>query len=117
MKNKKRILALTLAGTLLFSQGAAITYADTASTAKEEVVYANLAHDGSLSDVHVVNSFDGGSIITGFALALRQMGAFEKGIAVFTSPYGYSNSGSGSSIPGYAPLIFEIELVAKPEKK
>ena len=62
MKNKKRILALTLAGTLLFSQGAAITYADTASTAKEEVVYANLAHDGSLSDVHVVNSFDGGSI-------------------------------------------------------
>ena len=62
MKNKKRILALTLAGTLLFSQGAAITYADTASTAKEEVVYANLAHDGSLSDVHVVNSFAGGSI-------------------------------------------------------
>lgn len=62
MKNKKRILALTLAGTLLLSQGAAITYADTVPTPKEEVVYANLAHDGSLSDVHVVNSFDGGSI-------------------------------------------------------
>ncbi len=62
MKNKKRILALTLAGTLLFSQGAAMTYAETVPTPKEEVVYANLAHDGSLSDVHVVNSFDGGSI-------------------------------------------------------
>lgn len=55
------------------------------------------------------------STITGFALALRQMGAFEKGIAVFTSSYGYSYSGSGSSIPGYSPLIFEIEVVEKPE--
>jgi FKBP-type peptidyl-prolyl cis-trans isomerase len=44
------------------------------------------------------------------------MGAFEKGIAVFTSPYGYSNSGSGSSIPGYSPLVFELEVVAKPEE-
>lgn len=58
---------------------------------------------------------DGGSVITGFALALRQMGAFEKGVAVFTSDYGYSYSGSGSSIPGYSPLVFEIEVVAEPE--
>ena len=56
------------------------------------------------------------SIITGFALALRQMGAFEKGTAVFTSPYGYSYSGSGSSIPGYSPLVFELEVVAEPEE-
>lgn len=59
---------------------------------------------------------EGSSIITGFALALRQMGAFEKGVAVFTSPYGYSYSGSGSSIPGYSPLVFELEVVAKPEE-
>lgn len=59
---------------------------------------------------------EGNSIITGFALALRQMGAFEKGVAVFTSPYGYSYSGSGSSIPGYSPLVFEIEVVAEPEE-
>lgn len=56
------------------------------------------------------------STITGFALALRQMGAFEKGIAVFTSSYGYGYSGSGSTIPGYAPLVFEIEIVEKPEE-
>lgn len=56
-------------------------------------------------------------MIPGFAMTLWQMRAMEKGVGVFYSNYGYGNSGSGSSIPGYAPLIFEIELVAKPEKK
>lgn len=55
------------------------------------------------------------SIISGFALTLWQMRSMEKGIGVFVSDYGYQSSGSGSSIPGFAPLIFEIELVAKPE--
>ena len=57
------------------------------------------------------------SVITGFSLTLWQMRAFEKGIGVFTSNYGYSYSGSGESIPGYAPLVFEIEIVAKPEEE
>ncbi len=55
------------------------------------------------------------SIIEGFALTLWQMQPMEKGIGVFYSPLGYSYSGSGKSIPGYSPLIFEIEIVAKPE--
>ncbi len=55
------------------------------------------------------------SVITGFALTLSKMHPMEKGIGVFYSGYGYSYSGSGSGIPGYAPLIFEIEIVAKPE--
>ena len=55
------------------------------------------------------------SVISGFALTLWQMRAMEKGIGVFYSPMGYSYSGSGSSIPPYAPLIFEIEIVAEPE--
>ncbi len=54
-------------------------------------------------------------IIQGFALTLWQMRPMEKGIGIFYSPLGYSYSGSGRSIPGYAPLIFEIEIVAKPE--
>ena len=56
------------------------------------------------------------TVIGGFALTLWQMRAREKGVGVFYSNYGYNYSGSGSGIPGYAPLIFEIELVAKPEE-
>ena len=56
------------------------------------------------------------SVVGGFSLTLWQMRAMEKGVGVFYSNYGYNHSGSGSTIPGYAPLIFEIELVAKPEE-
>ena len=58
---------------------------------------------------------DGSGVIDGFALTIWQMRAFEKGVGIFYSDLGYSYSGSGKSIPGYAPLIFEIELVEKPE--
>ena len=55
------------------------------------------------------------STISGFALTLWEMRAFEKGIGIFYSPLGYGYNGSGASIPSYSPLIFEIEIVAKPE--
>jgi FKBP-type peptidyl-prolyl cis-trans isomerase FklB len=55
------------------------------------------------------------SMINGFALTLWQMRSMEKGVGVFYSPMGYSDNGSGSSIPPYSPLVFEIEIVAKPE--
>ena len=77
------------------------TYAPVAVTWAEE--YSEIQMSGS-------------SIIGGFGLTLWQMRAFEKGIGIFYSPLGYSYSGSGASIPGYAPLIFEIEIVAKPEE-
>ena len=56
------------------------------------------------------------SVVSGFALTLWQMKAMEKGVGVFYSDLGYGYSGSGSSIPGYASLIFEIELVENPNK-
>jgi FKBP-type peptidyl-prolyl cis-trans isomerase 2 len=59
---------------------------------------------------------DKSTVIAGFAKTLWEMKAMEKGVGVFYSNLGYSHSGSGSSIPGYAPLIFEIEIVAKPEE-
>jgi FKBP-type peptidyl-prolyl cis-trans isomerase len=44
------------------------------------------------------------------------MKAMESGIGIFYSPLGYSYSGSEPSIPPYAPLIFEIEIVEEPEE-
>jgi hypothetical protein len=58
---------------------------------------------------------DKSSMISGFAKTLWQMRSMEKGVGVFSSNLGYGYSGSGSSIPGYSPLIFEIEFVEKPE--
>ena len=55
------------------------------------------------------------SVIGGFSKTLSKMKAMEKGMGIFYSPLGYGYSGSEPSIPPYAPLIFEIEIVAKPE--
>lgn len=68
------------------------------------------------SHTDITMGSDKSSIIEGFALTLWQMKAMEKGVGVFYSNLGYQYSGSGSSIPGYAPLVFEIELVEKPSK-
>lgn len=59
-------------------------------------------------------TMDGSSIITGFANMILKMHKYEKGIGYFISKWGYSYSGSGSTIPAYSPLCFEIELVDKP---
>ena len=87
-------------------------------TAKDNGIYSSskeykpvsVSWGESYSDIKM----GGSSIIGGFGLTLWQMRAFEKGVGIFYSPLGYSYSGSGSSIPGYAPLIFEIEIVKKP---
>lgn len=59
---------------------------------------------------------DESSIISGFAMTLWEMRAMESGIGIFYSSFGYGANGSGESIPGYAPLIFKIEIVEKPEE-
>ena len=60
---------------------------------------------------------DGNSIISGFGKTLWEMKPMEKGTGLFYSDYGYSTSGSGSLIPEYAPLVFEIEIVKDPEEE
>ena len=54
------------------------------------------------------------SLINGFkgALYLLQYKG-QKATVLFTSTHGYGSSGKGASIPGYAPLIFELEVVAE----
>lgn len=53
------------------------------------------------------------SVITGFGMAISKMKRYEKCFAMFFSDYGYGSAGSGNTIPSYAPLIFEIEMVDK----
>ncbi len=55
------------------------------------------------------------SLVGGFTKTLWQMKAMEKGMGVFYSELGYTYSGSGQLIPAYSPLIFEIEIVKKPQ--
>ena len=35
----------------------------------------------------------------------------QKGVVLFVSNLGYTNSGSGQTIPPYSPLLFELELL------
>lgn len=50
-------------------------------------------------------------LITGFTTALRMMNEGEKATFIFPSSVGYGRQGAGSSIPPYAPLLFELTLV------
>ena len=54
------------------------------------------------------------SVIDGFAYMLWRMSAYEQGTGIFYSKLGYSSSGSGSTIPAYSPLRFDIEIVDEP---
>lgn len=56
------------------------------------------------------------SVIGGWSLGISMMRAHEKAMIMFYSDYGYGISGSGESIPPYAPLIFEIEIVDNPNE-
>jgi FKBP-type peptidyl-prolyl cis-trans isomerase len=61
---------------------------------------------GSLSVV-----LGSGSTIKGFEEGISKMRLGEKAIIIFPSTVGYGATGSGTTIPPYAPLIFEIEIV------
>lgn len=53
-----------------------------------------------------------GSLIPGFQKGLFRMRTGEKGVVMFVSDLGYGGTGSGT-IPGFCPLIFELEVIGK----
>lgn len=55
------------------------------------------------------------NLIPGFTSSVRMMNYGETSLFVFPSSVGYGRQGSGSSIPPYAPLSFQLTLV-KPER-
>lgn len=53
------------------------------------------------------------SVVTGFGKAIRQMNYGDEAVTLFESRLGYGESGSGKSIPEYAPLIFWLYIEPK----
>lgn len=53
-------------------------------------------------------------VVDGFANAFLHMHQYESGTVVFWSYLGYYSSGSGSTIPAFCPLRFDIDIVKKP---
>ena len=73
----------------------------------------SISYGSSWSDIKMGS--ESNSVIPGFARTLARMKAYEKGTGIFISGLGYGYSGSGTKIPPYAPLRFDIELVDNPE--
>ena len=71
----------------------------------------SITYGSSRSDIKMGST----SVVDGFAYMLAKMKPYEKGVSVFYSTLGYGTSGSGSVIPGYSPLSFEVELVSTPD--
>lgn len=57
-----------------------------------------------------MGSSEGSSLIEGFKEGIRQMHYGEKGVVLFISDFGYG-AGGNSTIPGFCPLMFELELL------
>lgn len=88
MRNlSKKALAVMLAASMLLSAPMTAFAAEEENTPKQEVVYVNLNHDGSVSDIYVVNIFDldqkGQIVDYGSYTALRDMTS--------TAEVGYDN--------------------------
>jgi len=86
-------------------------YSSSSTYSPSEIKYAE-----TYTDIKMVIDDEESDVITGFSYALFNMRAGEAASAVFYSTMGYSYSGSGDGIPPYAPLRFDIELVADPEE-
>lgn len=54
-------------------------------------------------------------VVDGFANAFLHMHQYEAGTVFFWSYLGYFAQGSGSRVPAYCPLRFDIELVSNPD--
>ena len=86
-----------------------------ASSKTYQPVYITLNEDYTRITMAQSSSSSGSTVQNGFSYCLSKMKRYEKGRCAFYSRLGYGYSGSGSKIPRFAPLVFDIELVDKPE--
>ncbi len=86
-------------------------YSSSTTYTPAKITWAEKASGITLTAGGSSSSSDGSSVIPGFYTTLWKMRKYEKAVGMFYSLYGYGSSGSGSRIPAYAPLVFEIEIV------
>jgi FKBP-type peptidyl-prolyl cis-trans isomerase len=69
------------------------------------------AFDGNMARTDSFSVTVGGTqTVVGFQKGIEMMRLGEKAIVVFPSTIGYGEKGSGTSIPGFTPLMFEIYI-------
>lgn len=72
-----------------------------------------LAATGKQFDTGQLNvALGDGAVVKGFEEGLLKMKVGEKATLVFPSSLGYGVNGSSTTIPPYAPLIFNVEIVS-----
>ena len=76
-------------------------------------VYIQKADDYTETTLAPDEASTGDKVIDGFSFCISRLRQHEKVICAFYSVLGYGYSGSGSSIPSFCPLIYEIEGVDK----
>ena len=91
------------------------------NVAKDNYIYSSSKTYEAMAvkwaETHSEITLEGSNVVPGFSQTLWNMancGPGTRAVGVFYSPLGYSYDGSGN-IPAYAPLVFEIEIVDKPE--
>lgn len=102
-------------GRLLNGQVFDTTIADTAKvhhiySASKSYAPVSVTLAAEPSDIRL----GGSSVITGVQYGLKLVHPYEKASFAFSTFLGYGASGSGSRVPGYAPLRFDVELVDEP---
>ena len=89
-------------------------------TAKDNYIYSSSKTYGATEATWASDStsvrLGSSSVITGFSSTMCRMKYYgARGIGIFISAWGYGVSGSGSAIPGYAPLVFDVEIESDEE--
>ena len=76
-----------------------------------------LSDDDDYTKTTISSSEDeeGITVVNGFSYCLTNLRPFEKVRVAFYSGLGYGYSGSSTVIPKFAPIVFDIEVVAKPK--
>jgi len=85
-------------------------YSSSRSYGPVAVKWGSEVTDLEMGTLSSSGSYSYSTPIEGFQRTLWQMHPGEKGVGFFYSGLGYGYSGSGSSIPPYSPLVFQIEM-------